>query len=125
MSRIIPNLFLGNINDAKTGKYDIILNVSEIPISRNKIRCINIPMIDDEKFRIDKYFKITNSIIDNALNNNLKILVNCHMGISRSATIVIHFLMKKFNINKNMAYSYVKKKRNIIYPNEGFWKQLK
>lgn len=125
MSKILNNLFLGDINDAKNGKYDIILNVSEIPISRNKIRCINIPMIDDEKFKINNYFKITDSIIDNALNNNLKILVNCHMGISRSSTIVLHFLMKKFNVNKNVAYSFVKKKRNIIYPNNGFWKQLK
>lgn len=125
MSKIIPNLFLGDIKDARNGKYDVILNVSETPISRKNIRCINIPMIDDEKFMIDKYFKITDSIINNAIQNKLKILVNCHMGISRSSTIVIHFLMKKFNINKNIAYNYVKNKRNIIYPNEGFWKQLK
>lgn len=121
---IIKNLYLGDIKDAETGKYNVILNLSESHIFRNNIICINIPMVDINTFKIEKYFSFTNLIIDNALQNNLKILVNCHMGISRSSTIVIKYLMTKLNINRNKAFEYVKKKRNIIYPNDGFWKKL-
>jgi protein-tyrosine phosphatase len=51
--------------------------------------------------------------------------VHCGAGISRSATIVIGFLMKYHNCSYNIAYNYVKNKRYIINPNPGFIDALK
>jgi protein-tyrosine phosphatase len=46
------------------------------------------------------------------------------MGISRSTTIVIYYLMKKNNIKFEVAYNMVKEKRKVTKPNYGFVKQL-
>ncbi len=40
-------------------------------------------------------------------------------GVSRSATIVIAYLMKKLKINKERAIALVSEKRSI-FPNSGF-----
>lgn len=46
--------------------------------------------------------------------------------MSRSATIVISYLMKKFpEMTWNKALRFVKSKRPIVSPNEGFLRQLK
>jgi len=50
------------------------------------------------------------------------VLVHCHMGVSRSATVVIAYLMKYFHMTHREAYNFVKKKRSVINPNEGFRK---
>lgn len=44
------------------------------------------------------------------------------MGISRSATIVIAYLIKSNLIGAKEALDYVEKKRPIIFPNNGFLK---
>ena len=46
------------------------------------------------------------------------------MGISRSSTIVIGYLMKYEKMSLRDAYTFVLKKRTCIHPNEGFLKQL-
>lgn len=49
---------------------------------------------------------------------------SCAMGKSRSATVVIAYLMQKHNISPLEALSHVRQARSIVEPNEGFWKQL-
>lgn len=46
------------------------------------------------------------------------------MGKSRSATVVIAYLMQKHNISPSDALAHVRQARSIAEPNEGFWKQL-
>ena len=46
-------------------------------------------------------------------------------GVSRSASIVISFLMKKLNIKFEEAFLFLKVKRPHIQPNEGFVSELK
>lgn len=53
-----------------------------------------------------------------------KVLVHCKMGISRSASVVIAYVMKAKNWNLHKALTYVKNKRTCIKPNENFLKQL-
>ena len=45
------------------------------------------------------------------------------MGVSRSATLVVAFLMLKQRMNVIDAVSTIKAKRDI-FPNDGFLKQL-
>ena len=45
-------------------------------------------------------------------------------GVSRSPTIVIAYLIKKFNMSFNTAYRIVLQHRSIIKPNYGFRRQL-
>lgn len=46
------------------------------------------------------------------------------MGISRSASVVIAYVMKAYDWNLEKALEFVKTKRNCIKPNSGFLKQL-
>lgn len=52
------------------------------------------------------------------------VLVHCFAGVSRSATIVIAYLMQEFGMGYTEATQYVRKQRYFINPNEGFKKQL-
>jgi len=53
-----------------------------------------------------------------------RVYVHCQMGVSRSASIVIAFLMKRFRCSVREAFSHVKKVREVIDPNPSFVKQL-
>ena len=48
------------------------------------------------------------------------VLIHCFAGISRSATILIAYLMRKNYIKYDVAKEQVKSKRDIIKPNPGF-----
>lgn len=52
------------------------------------------------------------------------VLVHCEMGISRSSTVVIAYLMRYHNMTRDEAYEVCKTRRPMVYPNQGFWKQL-
>lgn len=41
-------------------------------------------------------------------------------GVSRSATIVIAYLMKKRKLSYDDAFKFVKTRRVIVWPNDGF-----
>jgi protein-tyrosine phosphatase len=47
------------------------------------------------------------------------------MGISRSASLVIAYLMRRYKYGYEKAYNKVKDRRKIINPNPGFVMQLK
>jgi protein-tyrosine phosphatase len=58
--------------------------------------------------------------VDNASGG---ILVHCHQGYSRSAAVVIGYIMSKEKLSYAEAFASVRKKR-IIGPNPGFVHQL-
>lgn len=78
--------------------------------------------IDDSFGDIYKYFdEIISKIKDNVSRGG--VLVHCYAGMSRSATIVMAYLIKEKHMNLMDAYTFVKGKRNIM-PNPHFMKQL-
>jgi len=46
--------------------------------------------------------------------------VHCYAGVSRSATIVIAYLMAEMNMGFMDAFSFTKSKRFVVFPNFGF-----
>ena len=87
----------------------------------------NVNICDFSSENIYAHFKDTYEFIEQALNSDEKhsVLVHCNMGISRSSSIIIAYLLQKriFN-NYNEAFKYVKSKRPKINPNDGFYQQL-
>ena len=61
----------------------------------------------------------------NFIQGEEKVLVHCAAGASRSATIVIAYLMWAKKMKYDDAYQLVRDKRFIICPNCGFREQLK
>jgi len=77
---------------------------------------------DSINSRLDVAFEKLADIIEQA--GSEPILIHCHAGISRSATIVIAYLMRKTKQNLSAVTQFVKQKRPCIEPNVGFWTQL-
>lgn len=59
------------------------------------------------------------------VENGINILVHCQMGISRSSTVVIAYLIRFWKMTRDEAYLHVKARRPKASPNPGFWDQLK
>jgi protein-tyrosine phosphatase len=66
------------------------------------------------------WFASTFQFIDEALKHRGKVLVHCAAGVSRSATIIIAYLMSRCGISYGQALAHVKARRPIVNPNEGF-----
>lgn len=95
--------------------YDV--KTSKLPIKIFKIK-------DRNGENIVSHLKDAKNFYD-SFDPNMKVLVHCMWGMSRSATCVIYLLMSKYNIDFTKAFMYVKNKRPVIQPNKGFLIQLK
>ena len=54
------------------------------------------------------------SIIHEKLSNKKRVLVFCYQGVSRSATIVVAYLMKYYNLTKDIAVKYIRTRRHCL-----------
>lgn len=90
-----------------------------------EITYMNAYISDRETEYIDAYFAQAFEFINEALSNHQnKVLVHCGYGVSRSASLVIMYLMKYWKKGYEETYEYVKECREIVEPNEGFKTQL-
>ncbi|CAB1111234.1 unnamed protein product [Ectocarpus sp. CCAP 1310/34] len=53
-----------------------------------------------------------------------KVLVHCNKGVSRSSTVVAAYLMRTRGLSKTTALTYLRSRRSIVNPHEGFLAQL-
>lgn len=83
-----------------------------------------VPVNDVETANISEYFWDAASFMHHLVSQGESMLVHCQFGVSRSATIVMAFLMRYHNVTRDEAFVWVKRKRPKINPNDGFWKQL-
>ena len=63
-------------------------------------------------------------ISENVRQSGGKVLVHCHAGISRSATVCIAYIMWLKHWTMEYAYQFLKSKRSLIAPNLNFMRQL-
>ncbi|KAG7462531.1 hypothetical protein MATL_G00185780 [Megalops atlanticus] len=79
---------------------------------------------DHPAFDLSPFFYPTAEFIREALSQKGKVLVHCAMGVSRSATLVLAFLMICEDLTLVEAINAVRKHRHVC-PNEGFLNQLR
>uniref|UniRef100_A0A3Q4HI95 Dual specificity protein phosphatase n=1 Tax=Neolamprologus brichardi TaxID=32507 RepID=A0A3Q4HI95_NEOBR len=83
-----------------------------------------VPADDSPSFDLSRYFFPSAEYIHNALDTtSARVLVHCAVGVSRSASIVLAYLMIHHNYTLLDAINKVKERR-WIFPNRGFLKQL-
>merc|ERR1711963_297769 len=87
------------------------------------MKYLGLQMFDVPQTNITKYFDQASDFIEEAINSNGRILVHCLMGMSRSATLVLAFLVKRRQMDLIEALKLVKSSRDIR-PNDGFLWQL-
>ncbi|CAF2403968.1 unnamed protein product [Rotaria sp. Silwood2] len=104
-----------------------IINVCDYPLDRiiiEKYNVLWINLYDELQADIKKYFDKTNEFLYNCKQKNEKVLVHCQMGISRSSTIVLAYLMKYHHDSLFKAYDYLLERRRMAAPNMSFFLQL-
>lgn len=130
---ILPFLYIGNEKDAedlsalKELGIGYVLNVtSHVPgyCDEQGFTFLRLPAADSYQQNLKQYFSKAFAFIDEARQHNSAVLVHCQAGISRSATIVIGYLMYHTHLSSMEAYQLVKSKRPIISPNLHFMGQL-
>ncbi|KAJ8734453.1 hypothetical protein PYW08_013703 [Mythimna loreyi] len=133
---IDERLYLGNLacaRDLKTlEKLQIthILTIDVVPLPRSIMERANvvfhyIKLADVPKEDLISHLPETNEFIKQAIAGGGTILVHCHFGVSRSAAVVISFIMEKYGLCYEEAFNLVRSKRRFVGPNVGFIAQLK
>lgn len=131
IARVTDNLYLCGAS-AITHHRLLRGGVTHIINSTNDVPIFNVPGIqstrvhvDDHPYvRLDIHFDRIADEIHSAISSGGKVLVHCVVGVSRSATLCIAYLMKHHKMSLFTAHEHVRSRRPIIRPNVGFWKQL-
>uniref|UniRef100_A0A8C1NS13 protein-serine/threonine phosphatase n=1 Tax=Cyprinus carpio TaxID=7962 RepID=A0A8C1NS13_CYPCA len=84
-----------------------------------------VTVLDLPETDITSYFPECFQFINEASQQGGVVLVHCNAGVSRSASVVIGFLMSQEKMSFDEAFSAVKTARPYIQPNPGFMSQLK
>ena len=129
MSQITDNLYLGNFYDALNIKKLSKIGIKKVLSLITDKQLLSYPIEIEHKLiyindlpreNIIKYFGECLLFID----DNKKVLVHCMAGSSRSASIVIAYLMWKNQLDFKETVKFVEQIRPCINPNYGFVKQL-
>ena len=101
---------------------------------QHNIQNLHIRINDTPQEEISKYFDVTYKFINDLINKNENVLVHCRAGVSRSTSIIINYLLQKKYENFFLESTpkqtvddiimFVRSKRSIINPNQGFVNQL-
>ncbi|KFQ41956.1 Dual specificity protein phosphatase 13 isoform B, partial [Nestor notabilis] len=140
VDQVWPNIYLGDAWAArsKTTLQSLnithILNAADGPYNINtgakyyedlQIEYYGIEAFDDPSFNLSVFFYDAANFIGKALNTSGgKVFVHCAMGVSRSASLVLAFLMIHENMTIVDALKTVSAHRDIC-PNSGFLSQLR
>ena len=131
---IVDQLYLGNSCNARNyyelenNKVGLIINSSPCISNyfQNEFEYYNVKVEDisgaDILCHLDNTVTKMHDFIES--NPQKSVFVHCFMGSSRSATIIIAYLMKYHNYNLRDGLNFVKEKREVVNLNQDFFKQL-
>lgn len=130
MTRITDHLFLTGVGGMTRANFrrnhiDFVVNITtEAPFWDNT-ESMRLPLEDDVATNILPYLDSAVDKINEAITRrNAHVLVHCIAGVSRSATVVIAYLMKCKHMSLRQAFNYCYNLRPVIRPNNGFMAQL-
>uniref|UniRef100_A0A3P8VCU8 Dual specificity protein phosphatase n=1 Tax=Cynoglossus semilaevis TaxID=244447 RepID=A0A3P8VCU8_CYNSE len=139
VNEVWPNLYIGDAATAQDKTRLVNLGVTHVVNAAGGKQHIDtgahfyadtdilyheVEATDCKDFDLRPFFTKTSDFIHGALSQKGKVLVHCARGISRSATLVLAFLMIKERLTLVQAIETVGQRRNIL-PNVGFLKQLR
>eukprot|EP01114_Cavostelium_apophysatum_P006791 TRINITY_DN1826_c0_g2_i1.p1 TRINITY_DN1826_c0_g2~~TRINITY_DN1826_c0_g2_i1.p1 ORF type:complete len:267 (+),score=41.41 TRINITY_DN1826_c0_g2_i1:138-938(+) len=133
ISTILPaHLYLSSSFGAAEGSMLKQLNIRYVincaaecrNIFPTEFNYFNLSLRDDEQECITDTFLSCFDIIEKAKREGCGVLVHCYAGVSRSATIIIGYLMKYHKLRFKEAFYFTQTRRPIISPNNSYQKQL-
>ena len=131
-SEIQDGLFLGNSAASESHAWQTANGITHIvsviphrlPPAPSNIKRLQVRIRDSQQDLIAIHFDTAIEFIGAALNSDGRVLVHCWRGISRSATIMIAYIMRSRRLQYKAALAFVKAQRPCIDPNPGFQTQL-
>jgi protein-tyrosine phosphatase len=147
INQIVPHLYISNwetSNNPTELRNNNIKAVLTIETERkpkdilnfyknNEIDFMFLYCFDYHNQDIERYFDISFNFIDKHIKKGENVLVHCRAGISRSATLILHYMIRKYYENDGFdcpncvvqkMLSHAQHQRQIINPNIGFKHQL-
>lgn len=118
-TEIIPNLFIGDLEDAKhfgDSHYNgVTLCVLESLRDPDYFPDFFVPVVNMDMRQVDSFkLDICAYIIEQCLQNEKPVLVHCGAGVERSPLATAWFLNKKRKMTLDKAYELIKQKRPIV-----------
>lgn len=127
-------LYLGNTHAARSSRslterrITHIVSVCSDPIPaevpESGISHLRIPVEDVDFADLLIHLPAACHFIDQAISSGGTVLVHCHQGLTRSATVVAAYLMCTRRIDTTQAMSVVREAREQVWFNAGFQEQL-
>ncbi|KAG6611401.1 putative dual specificity phosphatase [Phytophthora cinnamomi] len=127
-------LFLGNMWHAQSKQVVSHLGITHVvnasldvgnTFENDGVKYLNVTIKDRPEADISSYFDAAYRFIESAKRTQHgRVLVHCTQGISRSATLVIMYLMRANNWSLVTAVNFAMASRGVVYPNQGFVKSL-
>ncbi|XP_039247519.2 serine/threonine/tyrosine-interacting protein A-like [Styela clava] len=136
---IIPNVYLGPYQAAAKSELENLRNdgITHILCVRQDVeaRCVKVNFPDIFIYKVIEFrdhpcesiisiLPEARNFINECLQSKGKILIHGVNGMSRSASLVIAYIMETRSISYEEAFEIVKRRRFCIAPNYGFRSQL-
>ena len=130
MNYVVDNIYLGdrfaagNETFLKEYNISIVINCAiQIISNYNDLKALELKLYDDPNAKLFPILEYVYKIIKQYQKTN--ILVHCVMGSSRSASVVIFYLMKEKKWDYDTCLKYVQERRPCADPSFHFVRQLK
>ncbi|XP_076891154.1 dual specificity protein phosphatase PHS1-like [Bidens hawaiensis] len=135
-SMITSNLFIGGSLAARSVytlqhigiTHILCLCTNEIGQSESQrtdlFEYLNFSIGDEEDSNISDIFEDAHQFIDGVEKKGGKVLVHCFEGRSRSATVVLSYLMMRKNYTLLKAWNILRRVHRRAHPNDGFARAL-
>lgn len=132
-TKITDNVFISDLQTAffrdkmiDDGITHIITTIMGVyPIYPNDFEYLHIQLRDALNENIIEHLDKAYRFIEDATSGGGKVLIHCAYGISRSGSILIYYIMRKYGKSYDEALEMVRNKRQIIKPNIGYERQLR
>ena len=130
---VLPRLFLGGVESAEDRKVASDLGLTHVLTITADPHAVDVPpwcerlqltLRDEKDEDIAQFFDTTFEFLSEALERGGRVLVHCKMGRSRSATLVLMFLVRSGRMSLSQAWQDVKACRRQLAINKGFGLQL-
>lgn len=130
MNEVLPRLFIGGepdteINDLKCNKIETVLTIMNVDLTEKSsdvsyywFKLYDMPKAEMKKIVPEAIKLISDAIL---LGN---ILVHCQVGMSRSVSIVISYMVIVLGFTVDQSLKVIRERRPWACPNNGFMDQL-
>ena len=135
-TEILPNLWIGDKRSPAAAafkkKYGIALIINctrTVPFYRGTHKNIRVPVDDDltdsSRLQLFHYLASIVELIGEYLKKRLGVLVHCHAGCQRSATVVAAYIMRVTGFEPELTIKLIRTKRSLCFtPGVNFHKTL-